>query len=208
MPKKPITLCSFPGCGKRHNAHSLCHGHLRQSKQPGRALTPIIRGQTSEQRFWAKVNKDGPTQANMESPCWEWTGCRNQDGYGHIAISGAVIGAHRHSFILANGPLPELPGAHAACVLHRCDNPPCVRPDHLFLGTQGENIADMMQKCRANQLRGEANGAARLTEAQVREIRTLYAAGGMSRPKIAARFGICYRTVYNLTERRSWAHLS
>ena len=93
---------------------------------------------TYEERFWLKVHRgDG---------CWEWHGCRlSQEpkrNYG-IAWNGYDIRAHRYSWELTNGPVPA--GMH---VLHRCDNPPCVRPDHLFLGTQGDNLRDAVEKGR------------------------------------------------------------
>ena len=207
MPNTSITPCSFPDCGKATCMRGLCSGHLRQSKQSGRALTPIIRGRTSEQRFWGKVNKDGPTQTGMESPCWVWTGYRNEHGYGMFGIGDVWGRAHRHSFILENGPLPNLPGYHGACVLHRCDNPPCIRADHLFLGTHGENVADMRQKGRANHVRGERSGSARLTEMQVREMRALYAAGTLNGPSLAVRFGVAHSNVYAIIKRRTWSHL-
>lgn len=105
-----------------------------------------IRG-TNEERFWARVRKsDG---------CWEWTGTLSPCGYGRFDIAPPLAdrwhstGAHRVAWMLTHGPIPEGEGHHGTCVLHRCDNPKCVRPDHLFLGTQSENMADKTQKGRA-----------------------------------------------------------
>jgi len=92
---------------------------------------------TREERFWDKVQKT--------DTCWLWIGSTNQDGYGRFNIGGKLGGAHRYSFELHTGEIPE--GMH---VLHTCDTPACVRPDHLFLGTHSDNMQDMYRKRRHN----------------------------------------------------------
>lgn len=100
-------------------------GHQRASLEPA----------AIEKRFWAKVNKtDG---------CWLWTGSTRWFGHGALHVNGRRTLTHRYSWTLANGPIPD-----GQSVLHRCDTPACVRPDHLFLGTQTDNVADMVQKNR------------------------------------------------------------
>jgi len=97
------------------------------------------------ERFWPKVNKDGPTQPHMDTCCWIWIGAITSCGYGCIQRRGrnSVVSAHIASWELENGPIPE-----GICVLHQCDNPICVRPDHLFLGTKKDNTADAIAKGR------------------------------------------------------------
>lgn len=122
----------------------------------------------------------------LESGCWEWTASKMGNGYGKMYFNQGWTGAHRASYTLHKGLIPI-----GFCVLHRCDNPPCVNPEHLFLGTQLDNIADMNRKGRqyTRPLFGEANPNARLTNALVMEIVELGRAGH-SNPKIASQFGV------------------
>jgi hypothetical protein len=98
-----------------------------------------IRGFVSidaEKRFFSKVNK-------MPSGCWEWTGCRAPYGYGDFYVNGKTIRAHRYSYQVFVGPLKK-----GMFICHKCDNPPCVNPDHLFQGTHTENVRDSLKKGR------------------------------------------------------------
>jgi hypothetical protein len=122
---------------------------------------------------------------------------RNRQGYG----KQSGVGAHRVAWEMANGPIP--PGAF---VLHRCDNPPCVRPDHLFLGTHAENMRDMVAKRRDHRRFGAENNAAKLTESDVIDIRTLHAFGAV-KAKLARAFGVCESNIGAILARRVWRHV-
>lgn len=123
------STCSFNGCDRPHYSKGLCSGHYAQ-KRRGWDLCPLRPssiGIPVEQRFWAKVQKtDG---------CWEWNAATDSHGYGQIRINGRNVLAHRFSWELSNGPIPE-----GMFLDHRCSNPPCVNPSHLRIVTQSQNM--------------------------------------------------------------------
>jgi hypothetical protein len=156
------------------------------------------------ERFWRKVNQDGPVLRSDLGNCWVWTGSCTTDGYGMIlrsADAGSPSKASRISWELAGGGDPG--DLH---VLHRCDNPPCVRPSHLFLGTRAENMADMAGKHRSHSMQGESNPRARLSAAQVSELRARVAAGERYE-QLAEEYGHSYNAVYLAVRGFTWKHL-
>lgn len=144
-------------------------------------------------RFWDKVKK-GPK-------CWLWTGATVSKGYGSISIKKKFFGAHRLSWIMERGSIPE--GLH---VLHRCDVRACVRPSHLFLGTNSDNVADRVAKGREGDRSGEKNGAAKLTAKEVLKIRRLYSdkKNAVSYTYLAAVFGVSKPQIARIVNRSSW----
>lgn len=148
-----------------------------------------------ETRFWAKVRKAGTEE------CWVWGAYRNARGYGKFGIGSVVYLAHRVSWRLANGPVPD-----GLCVCHHCDNPPCVNPAHLFLGSQSDNLQDMFRKSRARRALGERAPKAKLTESGVVRIRELRA-GGRTLREIARLYGITEGTVRAAVTGRTWRHI-
>lgn len=135
--------------------------------------------------------------------CWPWPGTRSAGGYGRVAHGGREAYAHRLSFEIHHGPI-----APGMFVCHHCDNPPCVNPAHLFAGTAADNGADMAAKGRSRNggLRGTNHPQAKLTEADVLEIRRRYAKGetGVS---LAREFDIQPTTVSWIVRRVTWSHL-
>lgn len=108
-------------------------------------------------RFWAKVDRNGPVLLAELGPCWVWTAADIETGYGLLKVAGKLAYAHRTSWILEHGEIP--PGL---CVLHRCDNPPCVRPAHLFLGRKKDNTTDARRKGRLLGPRGRCRDCRQL----------------------------------------------
>lgn len=165
-------------------------------------------------RFWAKVDKRGPDE------CWNWTAYKyprtkfGPNGYGGFNVSSKIWKAHRFSYFLANGDIPG-----NLCVCHRCDNPACVNPAHLFLGTHAENNADAAKKGRhvappntngfdKRRQFGVLNVKAKITANAVRAIRAEYAQGATSQQSIADRFGLRQTQVSRIIRRERWSHVA
>ena len=151
--------------------------------------------------FWRKVKKDGPTMPHMDSPCWVWTAGKNQHGYGTFKIARISFLAHRVSWMIANGPIPE-----GVCACHKCDNPDCCRFDHLFLGTPADNVHDRDFKGRGNQPKGEFQGRSKLTSIDVIEIRSLRETG-KTLQSIADLFSVGTSTVHCICAGKAWGHI-
>ncbi len=156
-------------------------------------------GLTPEERFWLHVDKTpghGP-----EGECWIWTAYCNKHGYGQIGFSTLVTGAHRVSYELVHGPIGN---TYVDCVLHTCDNPPCVNPDHLFMGGRPDNIVDMTEKGRLADFKGTLNGRHVLTEEEVRRIRV----SGRTNVKLGIQYGVAPTTISAIRSGRNWKHLT
>jgi HNH endonuclease len=189
-------------CGKTfklkccHNSGNLC----------SRKCADIYRTRPIAERFWEKVNKT--------ETCWLWTKSLAGGGYGtFLTITDGVKRtqpAHRVAWQLENGPIPD-----GMFLLHRCDTKRCVRPSHLFLGTQADNIKDMISKDRHASgkkwwltllPRGTAHPNAKLTNTQVRTIRKL-SARGFAQTSIAARYKVSAPTIARILSRKTWKHV-
>ncbi len=156
------------------------------------------RGESLKQSFWAKVDKSAGPDA-----CWPWVGAKHRYGYGACAKTYGDCRAHRASWLMTNGPIPE-----GKVLCHSCDNKICVNPAHLFVGTQLDNMRDAARK--GVSAWGERNRCAVLTSEQVREIRLEYRGNGRRRSnasELAARYGVSAQSVYLAATGRTWKQL-
>lgn len=183
--------CKIEGCEKPGEyIRGMCPMHYQRWRLRGDPLWEP-KQLTIEERFWGKVQKS--------EGCWTWNGGRDAQGYGAFKAT-RMEKAHRYSWELHFGKIEN-----GLLVLHRCDNPPCVRPDHLFLGTHNENMADMVAKGRNR--RGERQHMAKLTARDVREIRVAIEQGE-THEAIAARYGVCRANVSQIACGNIWKHVA
>jgi len=144
--------------------------------------------------FWAHTDID-PIKG-----CLIWKGAKTRYGYGTKNHNGRIVGAHRVAWKWAHGKMPP----RHLMVLHKCDNPPCVHPEHLYLGTQNDNMSDAVVKGRIS--RGSKHSISKLTEEQVIAIRKERKAGLWFRT-IAERYGVCEASIRKIVARESWKHV-
>lgn len=171
-------------------------GHKLPSERTARGLDDLH----TQARFWSKVDKQGE--------CWLWKGRTNRHGYGVFDMpgkEGPPTLAHRVASILADGPIGE-----GIYVLHHCDTPGCVRPAHLYRGSQTDNMRDMHTRGRAGLggAKGISNANAILNDELVRAIRAAYVPGATTQQKVADEFGVTRSVVCDVTRRKSWRHVS
>jgi hypothetical protein len=146
--------------------------------------------------------------------CWEWVGALDGKGYGIFrnGITGKLVHAHRHAYLLTHGGIPKRSDPRDASVCHKCDNRLCIRPDHLFLATHSQNLKDAAAKGRMKNLfgRGERHFKAVLTKAQVRSIRRQWDKRTSAQPvtrwwtRMAERYGVSVRCIRSVVDRESW----
>jgi len=165
---------------------------LKRDPKTGRFIMNIVK--SLEDRFWEKVDKRGPDE------CWEWQGGKSH-GYGSIHGSNysPALQAHRVSWEIHNGPIPE-----GECALHYCDNPGCVNPRHLWTGSQADNLRDMREKRR--QVYGEANGQTKLTKEQACSVSKFLTMGYFQR-EVAEMLGVSQTTISDINTGKTWSWL-
>lgn len=150
-------------------------------------------------RFWDKVEKT--------DTCWNWTAAKSAFGHGRFRMGRKLVSPHRLVYEWEHGEIPE---GYDIC--HHCDNPSCVNPQHLFLGTRSDNMKDAMKKNRLPQMvkilerKGSETNNAKLTEKEVLLMRALEKKG-MKTKELSKRFGITRRNVRDIIYRRTWTHI-
>jgi hypothetical protein len=145
---------------------------------------------TPMQRFLEHVNKT--------DTCWLWTGCCHKKGYGQFKINGKTVKAHRWSYEQHKGAIPE-----GLMMRHKCDVRNCVNPDHLEVGTNTDNMRDMVERGRHVPA---MRGVGTLTEDDVREIRKLHVQG-LNGVQISMRYPVAFSTIYRILNGQYWAHV-
>jgi hypothetical protein len=155
------------------------------------------------ERFWARVNKQGPRQPHMETRCWIWEGKPGTHGYGCLGIDGTPVLTHRFSWQIHRGPVPK-----TKFILHHCDVRLCVKPSHLYVGTQKTNMRDKMQRGRhARSPLGGAKGtehwAHKLNVFKVKIIRR----SESSIRELATKFNVSLQTIRLVRRRKIWRHV-
>jgi len=177
------------------------HAHPRTyspDSSPADISLAAIETATLAERFWTKVIVHG------DDECWEWTACQNRGGYGRIGRGYTDEGteqAHRVSWLIHNGRIPD--GMH---VLHTCDNAECTNPRHLYLGGNIENGRDRADRGRAVVPLGSRHPSSKLSADDVREIRRLH--GSVSHKELARRYGVRYQSIQAIIKRKNWAWLT
>lgn len=179
-----INICER--CGKAYRTYPSKQGRSRFCSRVCQNGGPL------PVRFWARVRRS--------ADCWEWQGAIDHKwGYGQISVAGKMQLAHRIAYKLAYGSLPD-----DLLVCHKCDNPRCVRPDHLFLGTSTDNAHDKVRKGRQADHHGEKNPHAKLTSEQVQAIRTRFAQGGIRPIELARQYGVTNTTISMIVRGQTW----
>ncbi len=152
---------------------------------------------TVKNRFYAKVlipNNDG---------CMLWAGCLTPKGYGSFRVKGKDTHASRFSYLLHCGNIPK-----NLCICHKCDNPACVSPEHLFIGTQKQNVMDMIKKNRQNYAKGSKIGLSKLNEEKVKNIKNLIGEKKLSLSEVSKIFNVSIRNIYKILQGKIWRHVS
>lgn len=187
--------CTIDTCDRDAVARGWCVNHYyawRKHGDPRKVIVKQHHGKSLRERFDIYTKRG--------EGCWLWIGYLDPHGYGRLNVGNRPRLAHRISYELHFG---NLPADKVLC--HKCDNPRCVNPEHLFLGTQADNVADMENKGRARKrgLKGSQHGRALLTEAQVLAIR----ASKLSTKRLAEMYGVTVRAIQDVRGGKSWKHI-
>lgn len=196
--------CKVEGCPRGGKfIRGLCPTHysrLRKTGTVGPAESMVGTASMSLRERLARIGWDEVVRRPELGPCWEWKGARHPQGYGHLRVHNRVQPAHRLALEVATGPIP--PELHAC---HRCDNPPCVNPAHLYAGTPSQNTVDFYDRSGIQRPRGEDHPMVKLTDTDVGDIRSRYAAGGILKRELATEYGVHPDTIGRIINRRSRA---
>lgn len=192
-------VCQVEGCDRPASSsrHKMCEMHYNRFRKHGTVSDDVLvnyRSLSIETRLMKSI------KINRETGCWEWQRGLFSTGYGQISVKGVGRLAHIVSYETFVGSIPD-----GLFVLHKCDNPICINPEHLFLGTNQDNMTDMVNKGRS--ARGERNRHAKLTVDQVLEIKQRLL-NGEDTIKISEDYPVTERTIKFIQEGKSWKHIN
>lgn len=195
-------MCYVDGCNRDVWAAGLCSRHYERKRKTGTTDDGPRARLSLTERFWKYVDKRGPDD------CWNWTAKSRIAGYGVIGLGGRNAGkmlAHRLSWVIHNGDIPDSGDYHGTVVMHTCDNRLCVNPSHLRLGSQSENVRDMDRKGRRTTVTrsGTDHHNAKLDDDAVRFIRD----SDLPQRKLAAMFGVSRHPIARIKRGDGWKHV-
>lgn len=192
-------VCSIEGCDREVNSRGWCHKHYYRWYVHG---DPTFTCQSRKLKY--KNSRDVLESGFLKrepDDCWEWLRSLSPFGYGKAWWNGKMYQAHRLSWEAYNGEIPD-----GLCVLHRCDNPKCINPSHLFLGSHKDNNKDMAKKGRHWDCRGSNNPRTNLTEENILEIRSLIQKG-VSPLEISTMYNVNRPVIYEIKSGKNWSHV-
>lgn len=195
-------ICSASACGLARHAGDYCAKHYTRLKRYGDIYKVLPKGGSAHTRKYKTIQERflDSFEAVTESGCWIWTKNLFNNGYGCLTWNNNREGAHRFSYAHFKGAFDS-----SLFVCHKCDNPSCVNPEHLFLGTPEENFDDMRKKRRHGI--GSRNGRAKLTEKDVLDIRAAEPVRGMS-PRLSRKYGVSVTMIRYIREGKTWKHVT
>lgn len=195
-----MSICKC-GCGKDAGAYA--QSHPERGVVKGTPRNYILGHNTRRplaERFWEKVNMNGPLPKYNPSlgPCWIWEGASHSLGYGISSFAGKLVRATHVALYLSTGEWPTLD------VLHKCDNPPCVRFEHLEQGTKSKNLQDAVKRGLLINPKGEDAAKAKLTQKQVDDIRKEYIEGNTTHRALGLKYGVKHCTIGCIVRGTHW----
>ena len=184
--------CKHNECNNLQWAREYCSKHYQRLRRTGQVELKQQTQPTATEKIMSRIIKDN-------NGCWNFAGCKNTRGYGKIRQGEKVILTHRAIYEHYNGKIKN-----GLCVCHKCDNPSCVNPNHLFAGTPQDNANDMVSKGRCADKTGVKNGRAKINQDIANKIRSIYSEKNLSQRKIAKMFNLDNSTICAIVNNKSW----
>ena len=183
-------------CGKAFSVRASAVARGNRGRFCSRQCVNDNRSTGFDERFWSRVDSSDP------DGCWLWAAGAFEGGYGAMVYGGKLCKASRIAWELTNGPIPD-----GLWVLHRCDNPPCCNPAHLFIGTPRDNTHDALRKGRWCRTPGEARWSAKLRDVDVIDIRNRYVPRKVTLKDLADEYGVTFQLISMIVNRKIWTHI-